>query len=612
MSQLQNYYISNSSGNNSSDGRSESTAWKTFDKVNSAVLSAGDLILFKAGDVWRETLKVSSSGKPGSFITYGRYGSGVNPAIYGSQISDGWTNYSGNIWVSVSAFANPRSNFSCEIFFSELDKSVTWGHYRSGTSSLTTEYDWTWNSNKIYVYSATDPDSRYSEIEIPQRQTGIDLNNKEYIDINGLDIFYGIYEGITYDWAHPQIELFGLIVENCTIAYIGGNITNSGNENGFGIDVAYSDMIVRDCEIHNCGRRGISFHLYGSGFTVRNVLIEKNYFHDGHHTTGVDISVGSGSYTGSFDGMTIRRNMFYDPPASVYHSVQLFIQNYNYAGLQTRVNNIQIYSNIFKSPSSSSIQTEGAQSVYIYNNTFYNHNITKSGNVVHVWIDANNVLVKVKNNIFYSELDNDNSGNGLEIYSLTDYRKIDADYNLYYRINNLLRIIVANSTNFYLSSMPAIRAQLKWEIHSPTPANPEFVDAKKNNFSLKSTSPAIGKGVNLNLPFDFFGNEFNRNSPSIGACEYAGNTSPYDTNNSFTILYPNPTQGALTIQRGGSELQSQNFKVIDMAGKIVYDDLLEEGVTYSQYFLNLNAGVYVVQFLLNNRKNDSQRLVIVN
>ena len=606
------YYVSRSHGNDALDGKSEINAWRTIVKVNGTEFSAGDSILFRRGDTWRETLIVTSSGTPGSYITIGNYGTGDNPAVYGSETSDEWTRYSGNIWVSSSTFTNPRADFLCEIFFIEKDGAVSWGLYRDGTGSLTAERDWTWSGDKIYIYSATDPVTGYSGIEIPQRQACLDLHNREYIDINGIDLSYGIYEGITYDWKYPQLELYGLIIENCRIGYIGGNITEYTYENGFGIDVAYSDMIVRDCEIHNCGRRGISFHLYGSGFTVRDVLIEKNYFHDGHHTTGVDISVGSGSYTGNFDGITIRRNMFYDPPTSPFHSVEVFIQNYNYADLRTSVNNIYIYSNIFKSPTAAAVMAEGAQSVFVYNNTFYNHNVTKSGNDVHLWLDANNVSVKVKNNIFYTELDNDNSGNGLEIYCLTDYRNIDADYNLYYRINSSLRIITANSKNYTMNNLAAVQSQLGWEKHSPEPADPKFIDTADNNFNLDSSSVARGKGINLNVPVDYYGNEYNEKSPSIGACEFSGdNNTPSDGNDEIIVLYPNPAHDYLTIWREGSDLKTRNVRIIDFAGKVVFKYFLKEGTASSQIPLNIGAGLYVVQFLDNEKAVNSQKLIVV-
>jgi hypothetical protein len=516
-----NYYVSSSTGSDNlfTDGKTAATAWKTISRVNRMTFLPGDSILFRKGDLWRETLKVPSSGNSGSYITFGSYGSGADPIIYGSMLSEKWKRYEGNVWVSGSRFTNPRDDFSCDIFFVDKKNTVSWGVFKTGTAALKSEHDWTWNGNCIYVYSVDDPSSQYARIEIPQRQACIDVNNKEYITITGIDLFFGIYEGITYNWKYPQLDLKGLKIENCEIAYIGGNILNNGNENGFGIDVAYSDMILRSCEIHHCGRRGLSFHVYGSGFTVKNVLIEQNYFHDGYHTTGVDISVGSGSFKASFDGVIIRRNLFSDPPASFATSEHIFIQNYNYSNLSSRAENIYIYSNIFKSPAHSAIMMEGTQSVYIYNNTFFNHNSTKRGNVMHLWIDANNSLVKVKNNIFYSELSYDISGNGLELFSLTDFKKVDADYNLYYRINSSLNIINYKKTGYCSSQIATVRSTFGWENHSPAPSNPRFVSV--SDFHLQPGSPAIGSGTALNLPVDYYGEKFNAINPVIGAIEFS-------------------------------------------------------------------------------------------
>ena len=510
------YYVSSSSGVDAGrDGKSPATAWKTLAKINSTVFVPGDTILLCKGDTWRELLTVPSSGTASSYIVFGNYGSGANPRILGSEVSAGWTNYSGNVWVSVSSFTNPRSSFNCDIFFVATTGAVTFGLNKSAITSLAAEYDWTWSGNKIYVYCPVNPATRYAGVEIPQRQSSIDLNNREYIGINGIDMHYGVYEGLTYDWNYPQLNLHGLTIENCEIGYIGGSITNLANENGFGIDVAYSDMTVRKCDIHDCGRRGISFHLYGSGFTVKNVLIEQNSFHNGYHTTGVDISVGSGSYTGSFDGVTIRRNTFYDPPDSPYHSEQIFVQNYNYSTLTTSVNNINIYSNIFRSPSGSSIMVEGTQSVYIHNNTFYNHNTTKSGCCVHLWIDANNAMIKVKNNIFYTDLGNDSGGNGLAIFSLTDFSKIEADYNLYYRISGSLNLIKTNGTSYTGSTMGTLRTATGWEKNGQGLLDPKFTAAAQTDFTLTSSSPAIGKGINCGVPCDYCGIVF-CNPPDIG------------------------------------------------------------------------------------------------
>ena len=69
--------------------------FKTIADINAALFSAGDSILFKKGDTWREQLTVPSSGSAGNHVTFGAYGSGALPIINGANIdktSEGdWT-----------------------------------------------------------------------------------------------------------------------------------------------------------------------------------------------------------------------------------------------------------------------------------------------------------------------------------------------------------------------------------------------------------------------------------------------------------------------------------------------------------------------------------------
>ncbi len=92
------YYVSSSEGNDSNAGTSTSHPWKSLEKVNSFKPSAGDKILFKRGDEWEGTLVISASGTTGNPITYGAYGTGEKPRIYGSQEITGWELHSGNIY----------------------------------------------------------------------------------------------------------------------------------------------------------------------------------------------------------------------------------------------------------------------------------------------------------------------------------------------------------------------------------------------------------------------------------------------------------------------------------------------------------------------------------
>jgi uncharacterized repeat protein (TIGR02059 family) len=86
------YYIKNS-GNDLNSGTSDEAAWATIDKVNSifSVLKPGDRILFKRGNIFYGTIKITKSGASGSPITFGAYGTGDKPIITGFTVISSWT-----------------------------------------------------------------------------------------------------------------------------------------------------------------------------------------------------------------------------------------------------------------------------------------------------------------------------------------------------------------------------------------------------------------------------------------------------------------------------------------------------------------------------------------
>ncbi len=98
------YYIS-SSGNDTNNGLSASTPWKTIAKVNasSSTLKPGDRILFNRGDVFYGTITITKSGSAGNPIYIGAYGAGAKPIITGFITVSAWTNLGSNIWESLDA-----------------------------------------------------------------------------------------------------------------------------------------------------------------------------------------------------------------------------------------------------------------------------------------------------------------------------------------------------------------------------------------------------------------------------------------------------------------------------------------------------------------------------
>lgn len=68
------YYVDSNGGDDSADGLTESTAWKTVGKASDATYSAGDRILFKAGGVFSGFFCARGSGTEESPIVVSSYG----------------------------------------------------------------------------------------------------------------------------------------------------------------------------------------------------------------------------------------------------------------------------------------------------------------------------------------------------------------------------------------------------------------------------------------------------------------------------------------------------------------------------------------------------------
>ncbi|NIK70567.1 S-layer homology domain-containing protein [Paenibacillus sp. BK720] len=84
------YYVDSEGGNDSNDGLSEATAWKSLTKVSATTFQPGDSILLKAGSEWTgEQLHPLGSGAEGSPITIDMYGgASPKPKLNGAGVID--------------------------------------------------------------------------------------------------------------------------------------------------------------------------------------------------------------------------------------------------------------------------------------------------------------------------------------------------------------------------------------------------------------------------------------------------------------------------------------------------------------------------------------------
>lgn len=301
-------YVSES-GNDSNNGLSPEKAWKSLDKVNSAVKS-GDAVLFECGGKWRGVLWA----KPG--VMYSHYGNGDMPILCGSK-----RNYAEeSLWIRTST----PNVYKCTQSFSNVgiiafDHSGEMGDYHAivGTtvavegkvsSAFDLKRDLQFFSDMqektLYLYSDKgNPGVRFQSIEIGDGNQVVGLTGNN-ITIDGLRIQYSGNFGISSG------DISGATIKNCVIEWIGGSVNGSAGSSIYGNGIQLYGN-VSNCEIKNnwcyqCFDTGITVQFAGKTQTkdMNNVSISDNlveYCHWG-------IEYYNLSETGTFKNVSIDRN----------------------------------------------------------------------------------------------------------------------------------------------------------------------------------------------------------------------------------------------------------------------------------------------------------------
>ena len=181
------YYVSSSAGNDKNSGLSPKQAWKTIARVNKTHFRRGDRVLFRRGDLWRETLIPSSSGTTGRSITYGAYGSGAKPVISGSDMikqqtivrADGGIRYVDNITHAPAALWSGGIRMTPVAHLREL-RAIS---------------QWFYDAERKRVYFISNRDS---QLELQVRDICIDDNAQSHI----------VYEDLHLEHAREGLRLY--------------------------------------------------------------------------------------------------------------------------------------------------------------------------------------------------------------------------------------------------------------------------------------------------------------------------------------------------------------------------------------------------------------------
>ncbi len=239
------YYISYR-GDDSNNGRTPSTPWKT--NVNLSRVPQKSAVLFERDGIYRFQIQAKSN------TFYGAYGEGAKPFLYGSPKNYAnqslWTEYEPNIWKA-------STGLSADIDIG----GITFDHGKKAAvrmgkvSDLDTDYMYCYDKGVVYLYlTKGNPATIHKNIEFTVLGAGFKLGNCDNIIIENIGIKYNNF-GISTSGYNDNIVIRGM-----EIGYIGGCDTGRNLRWGNGVEIwgNSKNITIEDCWVYQCYDAGIT------------------------------------------------------------------------------------------------------------------------------------------------------------------------------------------------------------------------------------------------------------------------------------------------------------------------------------------------------------------
>jgi len=228
------YYADSRNGDDSCDGMSADTAWRSLEKVNAAPLKPGDSMLFRRGSFWRGQLD-SKNGEPGNPVRYGAYGEGPKPLFLGSEsrsaVGD-WVGDGDGVWKTKNPVPQDVGILIC-------DHGRRWGVKKWARDELSRELDY-WHdedSHHVFVKSHGNPAKMFRSIELAKKGTVVSHRGRHDVIWESLAIMY------SGGFAFAGGQAFRLVVSNCDMGWIGGSFQKWKEKDGVRTPVRYGNAV---------------------------------------------------------------------------------------------------------------------------------------------------------------------------------------------------------------------------------------------------------------------------------------------------------------------------------------------------------------------------------
>ena len=270
------YYIS-PNGNDGNSGLSPETPLKTLGNRINSRLKPGDAVLLERGGVFR----LGSSYACVNGVSYGAYGEGNKPAVYGSV-----TDFADPGYWELTEIPNVwkiKYRFSSDVGIIVFNHGERAGRRMNNIRSLSENGDFVTDltGSCLYLYyDAGNPGSENYSIEIGNRTILFNLPsyNADNITIDNICFKYSGNFAI-----RASINSKNITVTNCEIGWIGGALQPDGkNVYGNGIELigGTQNAIIRNCWIYQIFDSAVTFQGYHNysqyDMCYKNISIENN------------------------------------------------------------------------------------------------------------------------------------------------------------------------------------------------------------------------------------------------------------------------------------------------------------------------------------------------
>ena len=271
------FYISAHNGNDSNDGLSPSQAWKTLDALSAYnyLIGSGDVVLLERGGVYRGTLNAVSG------VTYGAYGSGPKPCVYGSRENAAKGSWKESGTANVYSYGVYTNDIGIIVF--NHGEAVGFKKLQ-GVSELKKNFDFYHDraNHILYLYlDKGNPADLYTDIEMGFNQDLVTIRKDVHdVTIENISFKYTGAHGIS-----TGIGVYNICVQYCEFGWIGGSILAGTTDTRYGNAIQFwgtcSDSVIDHNWIYQVYDTAIT-HQYrntdqnvvAKGMTYSNNLIE--------------------------------------------------------------------------------------------------------------------------------------------------------------------------------------------------------------------------------------------------------------------------------------------------------------------------------------------------